>query len=166
MRKTEKSQAGFYFLLIVLVLYVFAGWYDLTAVAGALKFSLSILTKVLPILLIVFLLMVVTNRLVQTEDLLKWFTRRKLRSWMLSSLAGILSMGPIYMWYPLLNDLQKKGVKNGFIATFLYGRAIKPALMPLMAVYFGWTYVLVLSFIMFIFSIITGIIVDLVEVKL
>jgi len=166
MKKTEQSQAGFYFLIVVLILYSIVGWHNFAAVVEALKFALSILTKIVSILVMVFFLMVLLNRFVSADILLKWFKRRKMRSWVLSSFAGILSMGPIYMWYPLLNDLQKKGIHNGFIATFLYGRAIKPALIPLMALYFGWNYVLILTFVMFIFSIVTGLIVELVEVKL
>jgi uncharacterized membrane protein YraQ (UPF0718 family) len=64
------------------------------------------------------------------------------------------------MWYPLLSDLQKKGVKNSFIATFLYNRAIKPALLPLIIFYFGLAFTIVLTIVMIIASVFQGLIVE------
>jgi uncharacterized membrane protein YraQ (UPF0718 family) len=54
-------------------------------------------------------------------------------------------MGPIYAWYPLLKELQKKGVANSLIAVFLSNRAVKPFLLPIMISYFGWLYVALLT---------------------
>ena len=82
------------------------------------------------------------------------------------TIAGILSSGPVYMWYPLLSDLQNKGLKNGFIATFLYNRAIKLPILPLMISYFGIVYVLVLTIVMVFVSILQGLIINrLMEAK-
>ena len=55
-------------------------------------------------------------------------------------------MGPIYAWYPLLKDLRKKGAANTFFAIFLGNRAVKPFLLPIMISYFGWIYVVILTF--------------------
>ena len=62
----------------------------------------------------------------------------------LSVTAGIISMGPIYVWYPLLKELRQKGATNALIAVFLGSRAIKPLLLPIMISYFGWAYGLLL----------------------
>jgi len=59
--------------------------------------------------------------------------------------AGVISMGPVYAWYPLLKNLRDKGLGNGLIAIFMGGRAIKPAYMPLLASVFGWQYVALLT---------------------
>lgn len=59
--------------------------------------------------------------------------------------AGVISMGPVYAWYPLLRNLRDKGIGNGLIAVFIGGRAIKPVYMPLMVSIFGWPYVLLLT---------------------
>ena len=64
-----------------------------------------------------------------------------------------MSSGPIYMWYPLLSDLKKKGLNSGFIACFLYNRSIKIAILPMAILYFGWKYVLVLSVVMILMSV-------------
>ena len=63
----------------------------------------------------------------------------------ISASAGIISVGPIYAWYPLLKDLKEKGAANDLIAIFLNNRAIKPFLLPVMISYFGWLYVLILT---------------------
>jgi uncharacterized membrane protein YraQ (UPF0718 family) len=69
----------------------------------------------------------------------------KVKGFLLSAAAGILSMGPIYAWYPLLKDLREKGAANLLIAIFLCNRAVKPFLMPIMISYFGWVYVMILT---------------------
>ena len=51
-------------------------------------------------------------------------------------------------------------MKNSLIAVFLYNRAVKPALIPLMIYYFGLSYLIVLTIVMIIFSIINGILVE------
>jgi len=63
----------------------------------------------------------------------------------LSLVAGIISMGPIYAWYPLLKNLREKGAGTCPIAIFLYSRSIKPFLLPVMIAYFGWVYVGILT---------------------
>ncbi len=59
-----------------------------------------------------------------------------------SSLAGILSMGPVYAWYPLFKTLQEKGASTFHVANFIGCRSIKPALFPVMLASFGWGFTL------------------------
>ena len=57
----------------------------------------------------------------------------------------VISMGPIYAWYPLLKELRGKGTKNSLVAVFLGNRAVKPFLLPIMISYFGGMYVVLLT---------------------
>ncbi len=75
--------------------------------------------------------------------------------------AGIISMGPVYAWYPLLKNLRDKGIGNGLIAIFIGGRAIKPAYMPLMVSIFGWQYVVLLTLFTIAGSLLAGCLVGL-----
>jgi hypothetical protein len=68
-----------------------------------------------------------------------------LKGSLLSLLAGILSVGPAYAWYPLLGTVRSHGGGAGQISVFLYGRAIKPFLLPAMIAYFGWAFTLSLT---------------------
>ncbi|GAH75359.1 unnamed protein product, partial [marine sediment metagenome] len=75
---------------------------------------------------------------------------------LLSVAAGIISMGPIYVWYPLLKELREKGAGNMPIAVFLYNRAVKPFLLPVMIAYFGWVYVSILTVLTVLASVVNG----------
>ena len=135
-------------------------------VSGIRSFS-SLFIKVFPIILLVFLLIFITNLLVDEKKITKWFgSSGRWQSWILAIILGIMSAGPIYAWYPLLADLRDKGMDNAYIAVFLYNRAIKPQLLPVMIYYFGAAFVVVLTFGMIGASIINGLIVNkLVEDK-
>ena len=65
---------------------------------------------------------------------------------LLSAVAGILSMGPIFAWYPFLSSLRKKGASDFHLANFLSHRAVKPAMLPMVIVYFGWRFSLIFTF--------------------
>ena len=89
-----------------------------------------------------------------------------IRKWFYVIIGGILSSGPIYMWYPLLADLRSKGLNYGLIACFLYNRAIKIPLLPLAIIYFSWQYIIILTLVMITVSIMQGILLNkLMEVK-
>ena len=74
----------------------------------------------------------------------------------LSMAAGIISAGPIYAWYPLLAEVRKKGAGNISITVFLYNRAVKPFLLPVMIGYFGWAYVVIVTMLTILGSIALG----------
>jgi hypothetical protein len=69
-------------------------------------------------------------------------------------------MGPIYAWYTALAELQQKGMRTAFVATFLYSRAVKIPLLPLMIYYFGPGYTIVLCLYLMVFSVINGILIE------
>jgi len=81
------------------------------------------------------------------------------------ALFGILSHGPIYVWYPLLKDLKEHGMRTGLVTVFLYNRAIKIPLLPIMIFYFGISFVIILSIYMIIASIFQGKIIEILEDK-
>ena len=51
--------------------------------------------------------------------------------------AGVVSLGPMYLWYHMLGELKEKGVRTPLLAAFLYSRAVKIPMLPVMAHYFG-----------------------------
>lgn len=123
--------------------------------------SWSIFKNIFPDIALVFAIIFIINLLLDEKKLAGWFGKKSgWVGWLLAVVLGIASAGPIYTWYPLLADLRDKGMKDSLIAVFLYNRAIKPQLIPIMAFYFGWIFVVVLSFYMIIASIINGLLVD------
>lgn len=164
---TEKNYSGWYFLGVVVLIYFIILLVNLKAFMSSLIFFKNILITVLPVLFLIFILIALTNYFVKPKFLIKYLGKNSgIKGWIISIIAGIISSGPIYMWYPLLNDLQKQGVKSGLIATFLYNRAVKIPLLPLLIFYFGIIYSLVLMFVMIIVSVLQGIIIEkIMEVK-
>ncbi len=161
MKKTEKSHAGWWFLVIVGIIYIAIAFIDWSGVVASLSFFIKITVKLVPLFISIFVLMSIINCFISNKFLLKWLgSEAGIKGWLVSIIGGIISIGPIYMWYPLLSDLQEKKAKEGFIATFLYNRAVKPALLPLLIYYFGWIYTLVLTVIMIFASIAQGVIVE------
>jgi uncharacterized membrane protein YraQ (UPF0718 family) len=126
------------------------------AVLGAERF-LALAIRIAPALGLIFLLLILIDMFIDRE----WIVRRLgLASgpggWALALAGGILSMGPMYAWYPLLLDLRAKGMRPALIGGFLYSRAIKLPLLPLMVHYFGFSYTAVLTLLMLAGSVVSG----------
>lgn len=112
----------------------------------ALRSSMSVLFHVLLPLCLVFLLMIGMNAFLKPPHFAKFMKKgASIKRNLLSAVAGIISAGPIYAWYPMLKDLREKGVEHSLLAVFLVNRAVKPFLLPIMISFFGWTYVLALT---------------------
>ncbi len=154
------------FLTMVLGAYLVLFFIDLELFKTSLSFFFNILEEVIPIFAFIFVLMSISNYLITQQIVLKYVRKRGIKKWFFVVIAGILSAGPIYMWYPLLADLKNKGLSYGLIACFLYNRAIKIPLLPLMVFYFSLKYVLVLTLITIFVSVFQGIIINkFMEVK-
>ncbi len=156
--KNKESVWGAYlFLLIVFAVYLIISLFDSDRTFVALQFSLEMLKKLLPILGVVSCFMFLNNLLVKPS----WVKNHvgEGSGWkgiFIAVVGGALSMGPIYIWYGILQELQKKGMRTSLIASFLYARSVKPQLLPLMIYYFGWIYALVLVGYLLIFSVLNG----------
>jgi len=113
---------------------------------AALGASGRVLLQVALPLCVAFVVMFLLNLLVKPAHVSRLAGRGAgIKGVVLSTAAGILSMGPIYAWYPLLNALREKGASNFHLANFLSNRAVKPFLLPLMIFYFGWVFTLALT---------------------
>jgi len=148
------------FLIIILIAYLILFIVNQNLFYSCLSFFGNILLKIIPTILIVFVLMTIFNYFITPEFILKHIKEKGIRKWFYVIIGGILSSGPIYMWYPLLADLKHKGLNYGLIACFLYNRAVKIPLLPLIVLYFGWKYVIILTFVMICASVIQGILIN------
>ena len=130
------------------------------------KASGALFIQILPILLLVILFMGIMNYFLTAKSASKYVGKGSgIKGWLLAISTGILSHGPIYVWYPLLKELRNKGMSNSLITVFLYNRAIKIALLPLLVYYFGITFAVVLLIYMIIASIVEGKIIEITERK-
>jgi len=112
-------------------------------------------------LIIVFFFIFLTNLFLSPKSVIKYLGKDSgIKGWWISAIAGIISTGSIYLWYPLLKELKEMGMKKGLIAVFLYNRAVKIPILPVMVYYFGWIYTLLLTVYMVVFSVILGLIIE------
>lgn len=164
MNATDKrwyQRGGIRFLLIVLLLYAIAWFVDAEKMRGSANFSISLLFQMLPVLLLVFVLMFVTNLLVKPNWVRAHMGRESgLKGWFIAIAAGIISMGPIYPWYALLKELKANGMRPALIVVFLYNRGIKLPLLPLLVHYFGLAYTVLLTVYMVLFSLVGGLLLE------
>jgi len=164
--KLKQIQISWWFLIIVLLMYIFLFFINNNLFNTSLLFFINLLKKIIPIFFLVFILMTITNYFITPKFLLKHLGEKGIKKWIYVIIGGILSTGPIYMWYPLLADLKNKGLSYGLIACFLYNRAIKIPLIPLMFFYFSWQYILILLVVMIFISVFQGIIINrIMEIK-
>ena len=160
-KKIKSGRGGWLFLALVLVAYGLLGLVDPAVTSRSLAFFMQVMHQVLPVLGLVFLLLFAANLVLKP----KWIRRylgsgSGIKGWIAAVLGGMLSLGPIYPWYAMLGELREKGMRNALIAAFLYSRAVKLPLLPLMIHYFGAAYTLVLCFYLVIFSIVSGIVIE------
>ena len=159
--KKESIWGAYLFLLVVILIYLVIFLFDFDRSFVALQFSLGMLKKLLPILGLVSCFMFLNNLLVKPS----WVKNHVghdsgWKGMFIAITGGTLSMGPIYVWYGILQELQEKGMRTSLIASFLYARSVKPQLLPLMVYYFGWLYALVLVIYLIIFSVLNGVVTE------
>ena len=148
----------------VIVTYILLFIFDLPNAKHALYEGLGVLKMVLPIILVVFFLMGLVNITVDKEKISRHFGKESgWRGWFYAVVAGILSHGPAYVWYPFLQNLREHGVKDSLVFAFLYARAIKLPWIPLMISYCGWAFTLFFSLYIIVASVVQGLIVEMAE---
>jgi uncharacterized membrane protein YraQ (UPF0718 family) len=161
-RKRHKGglPIAFLFLGSLLLIYIVLILLVPAKAIMALKSSGRICLNVLGPLAFVFLILWSMNLFIKPQQVVRFFGQEAgTKGVILAAMAGILSMGPIYAWYPLLKELKQKGAEGSLLAVFLGNRAVKPFLLPILISYFGLIYVLVLTSLMVCGSLAVGYIV-------
>jgi len=154
--KLKIGSSGIFLLLIVLF-YIVVALVNFNMMLASLAFCQKLIWQIAPVLIVVLFFIFLANLLVDSKRVVKYLGASSgCKGWIIASVFGIISAGPIYMWYPLLSDLRAKGMKNSLIAVFLYNRAVKIPLMPLFIYYFGWPFLVILTVLMIAFSFING----------
>jgi uncharacterized membrane protein YraQ (UPF0718 family) len=123
----------------------------------ALQASGRVFLQASPPLLLAFGLMFLLNLFISPAHVSNYLGHGTgVKGILLSSIAGIISMGPIFAWYPLLKILKEKGASDFHLANFLANRAVKPVLLPLMITYFGWRFSIVFTVICIVCALLTA----------
>lgn len=150
------------FLALVLLLYGLLALFRPDIVRMALANFGQMLTKVIPVLAMVFVVMVLTNLWLKPEAVRRHFGHESgFKGWFYAVLAGLVVFGPPYVLFPMLADLRRHGARNALLAVFLYNRNVNVQFVPAMICYFGLRYTLVLSCYIILFSIVSGLVTEL-----
>lgn len=159
--RKKRRRGGWWFLALVLAAYLVLGVTDASRAVEALQFFTRVLGQVLPALGLVWLLLFLADLLLDKKRVRQHLGKESgLRGWIGALLAGVFAVGPIYGWYAVLAELRQKGMRDALIAAFLYNRALKLPLLPLLVHYFGLAYTLMLSLLLLLFSVITGLLIE------
>ncbi|MCW9046669.1 MAG: permease [Gammaproteobacteria bacterium] len=158
---TKRSYGSWVFLALTLIAYALLGILKPQAAIEAFNLFTRVFNQVYPVLGLVFLLLLAANLLLEPKRIKRYLGKGSgLKGWSIAIAGGVLSIGSIYPWYAMLSELQKKGMRTELLSAFLYSRAIKLPMLPLMIHYFGAIYTLLLCLYIIVFSIINGILLE------
>ncbi len=166
MKKEKKAFAfrGQYLLLFVVVLYGLMFFVDAQSAQLAMWKSGSVLRKILPIFAFVIFFTSLLNFFLKPKKITKHLGRESgIKGWLWALIAGVISHGPMYAWYPLIDDLRSHGMRDALIVVFFASRTIKIPLLPMMVDYFGLMFTVVLSVYILIGAIIQGMLLEISE---
>ena len=153
----NKIGGGIKFLIVVLVIYLIIALLNFSIARDAFSNFLLMFIKIIPILGIVFIMMIFINLYFTKKRTEKYLGAKSgIKGWIYAIISGILISGPPYILFPLLGELKKQGVKNSLLAVFLYNRNVKIPFLPVMIYYFGFSFTVILSLYIIIFSVLNG----------
>jgi len=163
-KKGKRRWPGFIFLALVIVTYCILFILSRENVYRSLKVSGNILVNLIPVFIVVILFMGISNFFLKPKSVSRYLGKESgIKGWFIAAIAGILSHGPIYIWYPVLKEFRQKGMRTGLLGVFLYNRAIKIPLLPLLIYYFGTVFAVLLLIWMIIASLAEGKILEILE---
>ncbi len=158
---TIQTPTGKHFLILLTAIYLGIAAVDFDLFLRAISVFAKLLSNVLPVLALVLVIMSLLNLTIKPGMAKKMLGKGSgLKGWTFAVVGGVLSSGPIYVWYPLIAELREKGMRDSLVAAFLYARAVKMPMIPLMVYYFGWNFTLLFTLYLLIFSVLNGILVE------
>ena len=145
-RFTRSLPKAWLFPVAVLIIYAILLPFDPDRTFEAFEKSGQVFRTVAWPMGLVLCAMLAMNYMIRPHQIVRFLGKNSgFKGMLISTFAGIISLGPIYAWYPFLKDLREKGAGNSPIALFLGNRAVKPFLLPMMIAIFGWLYVIILT---------------------
>lgn len=137
---------GKYFVFFVSIVYCILLLVDPSAAVTGLSRAGRIVIRIVPVFAVVIVLTACINYLLRPQQIVRHLGENSgFKGWGVALGAGIVSHGPMYAWYPLLEDMRRQGLQDRLLVAFFYARAVKLPLLPLMVDYFGMVFTCVFS---------------------
>lgn len=142
----SRNRRQWFFPISMIAVYMTIYFIAPDGTVNALMASGAVVKQMALPLLFAFVMMIVLNLFMTPTHVSRFLgSHAGIKGVLLSSVAGILSMGPVYAWLPFLAAIRDKGASDFHLANFLSSRAVKPVLLPLMIGYFGWRFSLIFT---------------------
>jgi len=152
---------GLKFLLIVVLVYLGIIVLDSNKLPMIGSEFIAIWVKILPIFALIIILTTLINYFLKPKHIIKHLGEESgAMGTVYAIIGGILSHGPMYVWYGMLEEMREHGLRDGLIATFLYARAVKLPLLPFMIGLFGLTFTVVINLYILLFAVLQGKMID------
>ena len=152
---------GLKFLLVVILCFAVLLIFDTQNALASLQKSGTTLFKLIPIFMLVIILTALINYFLKPKQIMKHFGNDSGAIGVTYAMfGGIISHGPMYAWYGMLQDMRSHGLKDGLIAVFMYARAVKLPLLPFMIDMFGLLFTIVMTLYILIAAVLQGKVID------
>ena len=144
--KTSSQKLPFIVLSIIALGYLILFFADYSLFLKSFNGFIKLSKQITPFLVIVFIIMFLNFLFIKPAAIKKHLGEQSgFTGYLYAIIAGIISVGSVYMWYPLLKDLRNSGMSNKLVAVFIYNRSIKLHLLPVMILYFGLKFTILLT---------------------
>lgn len=148
---------GVKFLGAIIIIYIVLAIFDLQGIIHSLSNGLKTFMDIWPLFLFIIILTTIINYFLKPHLIKKHLGEESDKKAVIYALlGGIISHGPMYAWYGILEELREKGVKDQLLIIFLYSRAIKIPMIPFSISIFGTTFTIIISIYILIFALIQG----------
>lgn len=148
---------GVKLLGFVVLLYIVLAFFDFQNTLHSIEKSFQILLQIWPVFIFIVLLTALINYYLKPKQIIKHFGKESGKKGVIYALlAGIISHGPMYAWYGLIQELREKGAKDELLIIFFYARAIKIPMIPFSISVFGTPFTLIISLYILLFAYLQG----------
>jgi len=155
--KANINFKGVKFLVAVLILYILLIIFDFNGAYESLSHSLKVLSGIWPLFIFIIVLTTLINYFLKPEHIIKHLGIDSGTKGVLYALiGGIISHGPMYAWFGILDELRKNGAQDKLIVIFLYSRAIKIPMIPFSIAIFGTPFTIIISIYILLFALLQG----------
>lgn len=153
----ELKFKGMKFLLTVGIIYIILFLINTQDTTLALFKSIEVLYSLLPIFILIIFISALINFFLKPKHIIKHFGEDSgFRGIVYALLSGILSHGPMYMWYGIVNEIRESGAKDKLVIIFLYARAVKIPLLVFMIDLFGLAFTIIITLYTIVASVLQG----------
>lgn len=144
---------GTKFLITVIILYIAIAFFDFNGALNSLAGATKVLSDIWPLFLFIIVLTTLINYFLNPSLITKHIGKDSGKKGIIYALlGGIISHGPMYAWYGILQELREKGAKDELLIIFLYSRAIKIPMIPFSIAVFGTLFTILISLYILLFS--------------